>query len=58
MNVDTTTDETLREVRRQHGDKAETLLQKRIQWIKYVLPHGLQIPLITMKTIWKPLRGP
>ena len=59
MSVDTTTEETLREVRRQHGDKAEALLQKRVQWIKCVLPHMVfELPLITMKSIWKPLRGP
>lgn len=41
-HVDTTIPESLEEVRRQHGEKADRFLGKRIQWIN----------------IWKPLRGP
>lgn len=43
VHVDSTSAETLEEVRRQHGEKAPTLLGKsRIQWVN----------------VWKPLRGP
>lgn len=41
-HIDTTPQETLVEIRRQHGEKADTFLNKRSQWIN----------------IWRPLRGP
>jgi len=41
-HVDTTPQEALEEVKRQHGANATSLLEKRVQWVN----------------IWKPLRGP
>ena len=41
-HVDTTVLESLEEVKRQHGEKADRFLGKRVQWIN----------------VWKPLRGP